>query len=157
MSVFRLKLPPLRERRDDIRELTELFVDEYNVKAGKRVSTVPEEVWQRFASYDWPGNVRELRNVVERGVLLADGTELPARWLQLPGNAASPRDTPVAQGPGIWLPLDGSISLDGLEQRTIEAALDATKFNVAAAARLLGTTRQTLRYRIQKYEIALPE
>jgi two-component system response regulator AtoC len=98
-----------------------------------------------------------LRNVIERAVLLADGDQFPAQWLQLPGDVPAPSAAVVAPGPGVWLPLDGTVSLDAMEQRAIEAALQATGFNVAAAARLLGSTRQTLRYRIQKYGISLPE
>ncbi|MEW6414331.1 MAG: sigma-54 dependent transcriptional regulator [Pseudomonadota bacterium] len=147
LSVFRLVLPPLRARRDDIRQLVPLFIREYNAKAGRRVARVPDAVWAKLAAYDWPGNVRELRNVVERCVLLAEDEIFPERWLQL--SAAAP--APAASGDGVWLPLDGSLSLEDMERRLVEAALTRADGNVTGAARLLKSTRETLRYRVEKF------
>jgi DNA-binding NtrC family response regulator len=107
-------------------------------------------------THDWPGNVRELRNVVERCVLLSEGKLFPLKWLQLQAESPS---TPSTQheGEGLWLPLDGSITLDDMDSYIIKTALERAHFNVTAAARLLGTTRQTLRYRIQKYGLRSEE
>jgi len=149
LSVFRLDLPPLRERMEDLDELVPLFVAEYAAKAGKRVRVIPPSVWAKLRAHDWPGNVRELRNVVERCVLFADDEVFPELWLQLPeavSNVASPVD-----GSRIMLPLDGSMRLDDMEKHIIAAALERSGNNVSLAARSLGTTRQTLRYRIQKH------
>lgn len=153
IGVFRLELPPLRDRLDDLEDLVPLFVAEFNAKAGKRVRTIPDEVWSRLRAHAWPGNVRELRNVVERCVLLSDDEVFPPGWLQLQAEGAPSRPaTPdQAHGNGLWLPLDGSISIDDMESHIIRTALEQAGCNVTAAARLLGTTRQTLRYRIQKY------
>jgi len=155
LSVFGLRLPALRERPEDLDQLVPLFVAEYNAKAGKRVRTLAEEVWKALREYGWPGNVRELRNVIERCVLFSDGERFPAQWLQLPGSSGAP----AAAGAGatgvtdeqLVLPLDGSLSLDDIEKYVIESALERSGGNITAAARLLGTTRQTLRYRVQKY------
>ena len=153
IGVFRLELPPLRDRIDDLEDLVPLFLAEFNAKAGKRVRTIRDEVWSRLGAHTWPGNVRELRNVVERCVLLSDDEVFPARWLQLQADDAPSRPAAPGQGggTGIWLPLDGSISIDDMESHIIRAALEQAGCNVTAAARLLGTTRQTLRYRVQKY------
>jgi two-component system response regulator AtoC len=116
------------------------------------VREIPDSVWRALRCYAWPGKVRELRNVVERCVLFSEGDAFPERWLQLPGVAFGADAT--ASGPSgesVALPLDGSVSLDEMERRVIQAVLERTDHNTAAAARLLGTTRQTLRYRIQKH------
>ena len=147
LSVFRLVLPPLRARSEDVRQLVPLFVREFNAKAGKRVSRIGEPVWSQLLAHDWPGNVRELRNVVERCVLFADDETFPARWLQL---GAAPAGM-AAPGEGVWLPLDGSLSLEDMERRLVEAALAQADGNVTGAARLLKSTRETLRYRVEKF------
>ena len=148
LSVFRLDLPSLRERRVDLRQLVPAFVAEFNAKSGKRVKTIADVAWQRLEAHDWPGNVRELRNVVERCVLFAEGEEFPARWLQL---QAAPPASP--SGDGLWLPLDGSLSLDDMERAIVEAALSRAGGNVTGAARLLKSTRETLRYRVEKFAL----
>jgi two-component system response regulator AtoC len=150
LSVFQLELPALRHRKEDIRELLPVFVEEFNAKAGKAVTVVPETVWHRLAGYHWPGNVRELRNVVERCVLLAEGTVFPERWLHLTETSpvAAP---PTANANSLCVPMDGSMSLDAMEQRIISEALARNESNVSLTARVFGTTREKLRYRIQKY------
>ena len=153
LNLFRIDLAPLRERMEDMEELAATFVAEFSARAGKRVITVPESVWARLRGYSWPGNVRELRNVIERGVLLAESEVFPERWLQLPepGQPPTPRDRSDIDGDIIGLPIDGSLSLDEMESTIIQRALERAHYNVAATARLLGTTRQTLRYRIEKH------
>jgi two-component system response regulator AtoC len=154
LSVFHLALPPLRERREDIEELVRLFVAEFNATAGKRVRIIPHETWTRLRAHAWPGNVRELRNVVERCVLLSEDEVFPQQWLQLPDGSPAP----AARSGGDWLhlPLDGSMALEDMEKYIIEEALERSGHNVTAAARALGTTRQTLRYRIQKHGLKTP-
>jgi two-component system response regulator AtoC len=154
LRVFRLELPPLRERPEDLADLVPAFVDDFNVKAGKSVRTIPDEVWRRLRAYPWPGNVRELRNVVERCVLLADGEEFPGEWLQLEPVPRESSVGPIPQGARLVLPLDGSLTLVEIERKVVEQALDRAGGNVSAAARLLGTTRETLRYRVEKYGLA---
>ncbi len=154
LSVFHLHLPPLRQRKEDLDDLVPLFVADYNAKAGKSVHIISEPVWQELRAHDWPGNVRELRNVIERCVLFSDGDVLPEKWLQLTG--AAPAQTPSApesDSDRVCLPLDGSMTLEDMDRRIIQQALECTRYNVTAAARMLGTTRETLRYRMQKYRL----
>jgi len=153
LSVFRLEIPTLRERREDIEDLLPVFIDEFNALAAKRVKTVPGPVWRRLATYDWPGNVRELRNVVERCVLLADGPVFPESWLNLGagGGAAAPSGPLETAGGRLCLPLDGSMGLDEMDRQILSEALKRNRDNVSLTARVLNTTREKLRYRVQKY------
>lgn len=153
LSVFTLNLPALRDRLEDLEDLVPLLMTEVNKATGRGVERVSDRVYDILAAYDWPGNIRELRNVVERGVLLADGSELTDEWLQLgretrsDGAAAVPR----IDGSRVVIPVDGSMTLDEMDSYIIQTALDRKGYNVTAAARDLGTTRETLRYRIDKY------
>ncbi len=150
LSVFKMHLPPLREVKEDLDELVPLFIAELNVKAAKQVRTVPDEVWDQLRNHDWPGNVRELRNVVERCVLFSEGPIFPAQWLQL--NTAPPKSMSAQDlRTGLLIPLDGSMDLDDMDRFIIETTLGTHQGNVTAAARALGTTRETLRYRVRKY------
>lgn len=93
--------------------------------------------------------MRELRNVIERCVLFADGSEFPVQWLQLGTSEKVSVDSNY-----IHLPLDGSMALDDMDKFIIEIALERSGQNLAAAARMLGTTRETLRYRVKKYGLS---
>jgi transcriptional regulator with PAS, ATPase and Fis domain len=159
LSVFVLDVPPLRSRMEDLEDLVPLFVDEFNLVAGKRVREIPDQAWNAMRGYRWPGNVRELRNAVERCVLLADGDRFPVEWLQLGQPSRSEGLATIRSGDSslLQLPVDGSLSLDDMEKLIIEQVLDRSHSNVSAAARILGTTRQTLRYRIEKHHIEISE
>ena len=151
LSVFKLALPPLRAAKQDLEELVPLFVAEYNAKAGRHVREISTEAWEKLKQHDWPGNVRELRNVIERCVLFAEDAHLPVQWLQLresPSSLAAFEDKDV-----IKLPLDGSMALDDMDSFIIKTALERAGHNLTAAARALGTTRETLRYRVRKYQL----
>jgi two-component system response regulator AtoC len=150
LSVFEVVLPTLRERPEDLEDLVPAFIAEFNGKADKHVREVPEAAWSALRAHAWPGNVRELRNVIERCVLLSDGDTLETRWLGLAPSSREP-GAPQVEGDRLCLPLDGSLSLDDMERRVIQEALARAQGNVTRAARLLGTTRQTLRYRIEKH------
>jgi DNA-binding NtrC family response regulator len=149
LSVFRLTLPPLRNCKADLRQLTPLFVQEYNAKAAKCVRRIPDSAWQRLEAHDWPGNVRELRNVIERCVLLSSDETFPERWLGLEADPPQPVSTRTQTG--LSLPIDGSMSLEDMERAIIESALQKSNGNVTGAARLLCSTREILRYRVEKF------
>lgn len=150
LGVFQLELPPLRARKADLDELIEELIREFNAVSGKRVRRVPEAARKLLDAYDWPGNVRELRNVMERSVLLSTGEDLPTEWLQI-----RPSD-PVAvpeSGDFLRLPMDGSMSFEAMEKLIIRTALQRDGNNVMAAARRLGVSRETLRYRMARHEL----
>lgn len=153
LSVFRLDLPALRNRLGDIEDLLPLMIAEFNASAGREVKIVPEKVYDKLRSYNWPGNVRELRNVVERAVLLSEGELFSDRWLQLDNGLGQALDQPAVEGNRLMIPLDGSMALSEMDSYIIQTALERCGYNVTATARALGTTRETLRYRIHKYNL----
>jgi DNA-binding NtrC family response regulator len=164
LSVFRVILPPLRDAVEDLDELVPLFIAENNAKAGRQVKEISDEVWSKLKTHYWPGNVRELRNVIERCVLFSEGSEFPVQWLQLPGQELkSVRDSAEfhaktdVSAQGIFLPLDGSMALDDMDKFIIKTALERADNNLAAAARALGATRETLRYRVRKYNLKIDD
>ena len=128
---------------------------------------IPDEVWHKLKAHYWPGNVRELRNVIERCVLFSEGPTFPGQWLQLPGQPTPTgiikNDTPLeevdshslaqANKQGIYLPLDGNMALEDMDRFIIKTALERADNNLTAAARALGATRETLRYRVRKYNL----
>ena len=163
LSVFKVILPPLREAIEDLDELVPLFVAEYNAKAGCKVKDIPLAVWNKLKAHHWLGNVRELRNVIERCVLFSEGATFPEQWLQLPGwhspvsaigseYMTDPSQAEVSED-GIYLPLDGNMALDDMDKFIIKTALERANNNLTAAARALGATRETLRYRVRKYHL----
>lgn len=153
LSVLNVFIPPLRNRKQDLRALVPQFISECNAKTGKNIQHIPDNLWSILEQYQWPGNIRELHNVVERCVLLADSEIFPLQWLQLPNQK------PVTHQPenGIFIPLDGSLSLQDMEKYIIEEVLTRCNQNVTAAARILGATRETMRYRVQKYHLKYTE
>lgn len=150
LNVINLHIPPLRERMEDLQDLVQFFIAENNAKFGKNIREIPHTVWEKLRGYHWPGNIRELRNIIERCVLLATGEIFPEQWLQLPNQVG--RSAAAAEN-GIFLPLDGTLTMQDMERYIIQEVLERTGNNVAAAARMLGTTRETLRYRVQKYHL----
>ena len=159
ITVFTLELPALRHRTKDLDDLVPLFVAEYNAKAAKSVRIIPDPVWTALRAHDGPGNVRELRNVLERCVLLSDTQTIAAHWLQLqPPRASAQSGSMTPNGDrGLHFPLDGHLSLDDMERKIVSEALERSDRNVTAAARLLGTSRETLRYRVNKYGLKSEE
>ncbi|MDD1621680.1 MAG: sigma-54 dependent transcriptional regulator [Methylococcaceae bacterium] len=154
LNVMSLRVPALRERKQDLDELVPLFIADSNSKSAKNVKNISQRAWDMLKRYDWPGNIRELRNVLERCVLLATDENFPEQWLQLPNISSKPAAAQTQQTEnGIFLPLDGSLSLQDMEKYLIQEVLNRTDENVTAAARMLGTTRETLRYRVQKYNL----
>lgn len=152
LSVFTLDIPSLRVRIEDVEDLVPMFVAEFNAKAGKTVRVFPDALWTRLREHAWPGNVRELRNVVERCVLFSEDDVFPLRWLNL---SAGEEERPPEPRPGVVsFAIDGSVTLEEMDREIIRAALVRSGHNATAAARLLGTTRETMRYRIQKYSLS---
>ena len=147
INVFPIVIPPLRERTQDILPLARHFMLELMESTGKVVTDIRPEARRILLNYSWPGNVRELKNVLERAIILTQdhsiGPEhLPVRLQQEPRIALA--DVAVA------LPTQG-VSLEEVERSLLRQAMERSRYNKSEAARLLGLSRATLRYRLKKY------
>ena len=154
LAVVTLRLPPLRERGQDILTLAEHFLTRTCSDYGVAPKTLAEGARAALVTYGWPGNVRELANVMERAALLVEGSLVEAHDLEL----AIPRARrPVPRNDHETTPgnVPAGVSLEqrveGIERRHIIEALHETGWNISRAASRLGVTRNILRYRIQKY------
>jgi DNA-binding NtrC family response regulator len=150
LSVFPIRLPPLRERREDILPLASLFLVRLGPKLGRRLEGIERETENRLLAYGWPGNVRELRNVVERAMVLERGTRLGPRGLVLDWEVEPEEDR---QGPAGSAMPPGILPLEQIEREMVQRAMRATQYNQTRAAELLGVTRDQLRYRLKKFAI----
>jgi len=156
LSVARLEVPPLRTRGDDVLLLARRFVQELTRRYRVPAKTLTPDAEVAIRRYPWPGNVRELRNTLDRAVLFADGDLLDARALALPdarGNGAAPalRTTGDARVE-VEIP-DGGLDFEELERTLLVQALRKSGGSQTGAARLLGLSRDTLRYRLEKFAI----
>src|SRR6266853_1569492 len=142
LNVVPISIPPLRERKEDIPFLAEHFVRKLGKDLGSPVTGISEGAIQKLMEYYWPGNVRELENVVERSIVLASGAVLEAADIRLD---TTPRARPAAAGEH-FVP-DG-MTLDEYERSIIREALKRANGNKSQAARMLGLTRNALRYRL---------
>ncbi len=153
LRVLALHLPPLRERTGDIPLLAEHFRELYATRFSLRVERIAPDAMEALTTYDWPGNVRELSHAIESAVLITDGRQIQAEHL----NIHVPQRTRVR----VELPADETVmidfsetglKLDDIEYRLIRAALAHTRHNASRAARILGISRDAIRYRMEKYE-----
>jgi DNA-binding NtrC family response regulator len=141
INTITIRIPPLRERRDDILPLAEHFLAQVCAAVGKMVRCITPPVCDALLAYGWPGNVRELRNVIERAVVLTTTDELlpaclpPEIAARQPGSSAAFCDNRLEQA----------------ERDLLAAALAKCEGNISATARELGVTRDTVRYRIRKH------
>jgi DNA-binding NtrC family response regulator len=148
LSVFPIHVPPLRERRDDIPLLALYFLGRFTAEMGKAVSGFSEAALGMLRSYAWPGNVREFQNVIERAVILSRANEIvPGDIVLGYGSQAD-----AAAKFSALIPAEG-ISLEEVEKGLIVAALQMAGNNQVRAAGLLKITRNTLRYRMEKFGI----
>jgi len=137
LNVFPVHVPPLRKRVEDIPLLTWAFAREFEKKMGKRVKSIPKKTMEALQRYPWPGNVRELRNIVERGLIVASGSELDLQMPELPEVDLVP-------------------TLKGVEQQHILAVLERTGWRVkgpGGAAEILGMKPTTLYTTMQRLGI----
>ncbi len=171
LNIYPVLLPPLRERQEDVPLLVQRFLDKYNARHGKRITGVTERAMAALKAYEWPGNIRELENMIERGVILVSNGDCidvkdlfpcmtftnrpPSRNETVPGHdacatpdLAQPADSAVDAV--VEDALASGTSLDDLEMRLMEAAVERSEGNLSSAARMLGMTRAQLAYRLKK-------
>jgi transcriptional regulator with GAF, ATPase, and Fis domain len=142
INVFPIEVPPLRERREDIRLLVDYFIDRYASKSGKQIRQIEKKSLDRLQSYAWPGNIRELQNVIERSVILCDGESFSVdeSWL----SAERRPNRPLPQ------------EMDTQEKEFIESALAECKGKISGpsgAAAKLGMPPSTLDSKIKALKI----
>jgi len=142
LNVVPIEIPPLRDRKPDIPYLANHFIHKLAPDTGSQVESITDSAMDRLVEYPWPGNVRELENVIERSLVMARGKQLDAADIKLDTSAR-----PRAAAPG-ELSLPEGMSLDRYEQELIRQALKKADGNKSQAARLLGLTRNALRYRL---------
>ncbi len=143
LNVFPIRIPPLRDRRDDIPPLAWAFVESFGRRMGKSIKSIPRKTMQRLQQYPWPGNVRELSNVIERAVILASGDTL---------HVELPADTQEATTPGM--------TLKESERGLILRVLQETGWRIrgdGGAAEVLGIKPTTLEARMAKFGIKRPK
>ena len=145
LNVFPIWVPPLRKRKSDILQLADFFLERYSKQNGKNVRRLSSPVIDMLYSYHWPGNVRELENIMERGVILAEGDALHPHHL--------PPSLQTAEQVGA--PKSGTLKeqVEIYERDLISDALKTSRGNMAAAARALKTTQRIFGYKVHKYHI----
>jgi DNA-binding NtrC family response regulator len=143
LHVFAIRLPPLRERREDVPPLVAHFVQKFEAETGKRVRAVTPEALAALQAHSWPGNVRELRNAVERAMILVDGDVI--------GEDHLPPDVRAAQPEAASLRIPLGLPLDEVERQVILASLDRNGGNKARTAELLGISEKTLYNKLHRY------
>jgi len=141
LNVIPIAIPPLRERREDIIPLAERFLEDLGKDLGKEIRKIEPDAARAMEEYDWPGNVRELKNIIERAMILSSASSLGMGDLTL--KRVSDPQRPSGQG--------GSLNLEEMELHLINEALERARSNQSVAARLLGISRDTLRYRMKKH------
>jgi transcriptional regulator with GAF, ATPase, and Fis domain len=151
LNVFAIRLPPLRERRDDVLPLTEAFIQEIGRSIGRPPAGLSRAARQALLEYHWPGNVRELRNVLERAAILCDGGLIAAEHLAIGPFSPSPSagDHSLSSAAVAAPPPPGD--LNAVERALIAKALNDAHFNKSEAAKALGLTRAQLYVRLRKH------
>jgi len=149
LNVFSLRLEPLRKHPDDIPGLVDHFLRKFSADTGKEVLDVDDDVMIFFMRYPWPGNVRELENVLERAVVLAEGSSVTRS--EIPPDMFFVQEQPEPDEPS--LPDSASLveRTDQLESEMIRTALERFHWNKTKASEHLGLKRTTLQYKIKKY------
>jgi two-component system response regulator FlrC len=161
LNVFAIRLPSLRDRRDDILPLSEAFLKEIGGNLGRPPGGITRDARQLLIEYHWPGNVRELRNILERAAILCDGGLITADHLALtvarspqivvpPPAVVAQSAVPAAVTPASETPA-GPVNLQFMEKTMIEQALQSARFNKSKAAKALGLTRHQLYIRMRRH------
>ena len=151
LKVVTVELPPLRERKEDIFELTEFFIKKYNQELGKRVKGIEEDAMKALVEYNWPGNIRQLESVIERAILMGESVRICLKDIK--------SELRFFQGKDILdldLPDEG-IDVEELEKELLKKAMQKANGVATKAAKLLGMSYKTFWYRWEKLNIHSPK
>ncbi|MFZ5510416.1 MAG: sigma 54-interacting transcriptional regulator [Pseudomonadota bacterium] len=163
LNAYEIRIPPLRERKEDIGLLAKGFLAKYSAIHGKKLRGFTDKAKRALLTYGWPGNIRELQNMIERGVILApQGARVEVGHLFPACAENGPRELSIDSHGSLdmhgWSAgrslceavLNGTMTLDQIEAMLLEAAVDKARGNLSSAARLLGVTRPQLAYRLKR-------
>jgi two-component system, NtrC family, response regulator AtoC len=156
LNVIQVLLPPLRQRREDILPLARHFIKHYNQRFHREIQGLTTAAATAMLENDWPGNVRELKNTVERAVLLEETDWVQPASLRLERPSVLDYAAAEEHGPQAVGEAKGAGTLEETERRMLIDALDKTGWNQTRAAMLLGISRDTLRYKVKKYNLPRP-
>ncbi|MBN1349768.1 sigma 54-interacting transcriptional regulator [candidate division KSB1 bacterium] len=146
LNVVQIWLPPLRERKEDISILADYFIDKFNRFYYKNITGLTPEALEWFSAYHFPGNIRELQNIIERAIIMENGSKITSKFLPVfHAEASAERESEKPP-----------YSLERLEKAHIEEVLNSVNYNKSHAAKILGIARKTLRQKIAKYGISQP-
>lgn len=151
LNVIRINLPPLRERGSDIATLANFFVAKYREASGIAVEGISKAALKQLMNYTWPGNVRQLESVIERAVLMAEGSIIQPE--DLPSEISSLSE-------GVMVPFElppEGINFEEMEKALILKAMERADWVIGKAAPILGLSYKTLQYRLDKHGIEKPE
>lgn len=150
INVFPILIPPLRERKEDISKLSTFFIEEFSKAFGRKPPGLSSKAVKKLVEHPWKGNIRELKNVLERAMILSNGEHITTTHIILNESQDKSFATVDLDAMIPVIIKDRGITLEELENSCIQYAMKSSKNNVSKAARLLGLSRATLRYRLEK-------
>ncbi len=151
LNVVAIDIPPLRDHKEDVPALAQLFLERYAREAGKPITGFAPDAMRRLVDYHWPGNVRELQNVIERGVTLSAVSSANSQFSAEEMYLEDPRTRTLSGAAHVLPP---GMTLEQWEDETIREALRQAHGNKSQAARALGLSRNALRYRLSKMGVS---
>ena len=157
LRIVQLEAPSLRERVEDIVLLARVFLKRHGQRYGRPDLVLASDAISAITAHHWPGNVRELSNVIEQAVLMSGNRTISADALSLSFAKGEVSQNGDVNGHVTYALPPGGVDLEHLEQEVVEQALKRSGWNITGAARLLNLTRDTLRYRIEKFGLSRPE
>jgi len=147
LRVVTIELPPLRERKEDIPELANYFLERYNKEFGKRIKGLDDAAVRALTEYHWPGNIRQLESVIERAILMCESSKITLKDIK--------SELRLSQQQGVLdieVPDEG-INFEDLERELLKKAMDKSNYVASKAAKLLGMSYKTFWYRWEKFQL----
>jgi PAS domain S-box-containing protein len=152
LNVIQIEIPPLRERPEDVLPMAKFFVEHYNRKFKRHVEGIADDSARLLLAHSWPGNVRELRNAIERAMILEESSLICPSSLPISVTRPDGAQAMAVAAPAPEIPSE-AMSLEDNERHLLAKALEKTSGNQTQAARLLRITRDTLRYKMKKFNL----